>query len=91
MYNLLRKLVRLTDVALEPVVLVFRMMCTVERYIKLASVIETQTLNFFCNFVVVQVSLISKYPVPLKAQKELIFALKDQYIFQVYIIATFIF
>lgn len=72
MYNL-HKLVRLTDAAPEPVVLASQMMCTVEKYIKLASVIRKQTLNFFCNSVVVQVFLISKYLIPLKTQRRLIY------------------
>lgn len=75
--NLLHKLVRLTDVALEPVALTSRMMCIVERYIKLASVTGNQTLNFFCNSVVVRVSPISKCLIPFKTQKGLIFILKD--------------
>lgn len=77
MCNLLRKLVHSTDVAPEPVVLTSRMMCIVERYIKLISVTGNQTLNFFCNSVVVQVSPISKCLIPLKTQRGLIFTLKD--------------
>lgn len=74
MYNLLHKLVRLIDAAPEPVVLTSQMMCTVERYIKLASVTGKQTLSFFCNSVVVRVSRILKYPIPLKIQRELIYS-----------------
>lgn len=77
-YSLLHKLVHLTDAVPEPVVLAFQMMCIIEKYIKLDSVIENQTLSFFCNFVVVRVSLILKCLIPsLKAQRELIFTLKD--------------
>ena len=76
-YSLLHKLVHLTDAAPEPVVLAFQMMCIIEKYIKLDSATEKQTLNFFCNSVVVRVSLISKCLIPsLKAQRELIFHIK---------------
>lgn len=44
---------RLADAALVPVVLASQMMCTVEKYIKLVSAIENQTLNFFYNSVMV--------------------------------------